>query len=97
MTMLVTDPDVQEKLKAEREASGADQYDEVWEGVYMMAPLANDEHQELQFRIAALCQIAIGLDSSAKVRAGVNVSDREEGWQKNYRIPDVAIFLPNRV
>ena len=28
-----------------------------------------------------------------KVMAGVNVSDREHGWKKNYRCPDVVVFL----
>jgi hypothetical protein len=28
------------------------------------------------------------------VYPGVNVSDREKGWRKNYRCPDVAVVLP---
>ena len=28
-----------------------------------------------------------------KVRPGVNLSDRDEGWQQDFREPDVAVFL----
>jgi len=30
-----------------RRETGADRYDEVWDGVYVMAPLATNEHQRL--------------------------------------------------
>ena len=93
MATLVFDPLVEERIKAEREASGADRYDEVWEGVYMMAPLADDEHQDVQTGLAAAIHWTVQRPGLGKVRAGVNVSDREEGWVKNYRIPDVAVFL----
>ena len=91
MPLLVTDPRDQQRLIAERQASGADRFDEVWEGTYVMAPLADDEHQELQARLVHYFQIAA---PDAKVRAGVNVSDRAEDWTGNYRCPDVAVFLP---
>jgi hypothetical protein len=45
MAIFITDPAIEEHLLAAREASGADRYDEVWEGVHMMAPMPNDEHQ----------------------------------------------------
>jgi len=95
MPTLVLDPDVEERLKAEREASGADRYDEVWEGVYMMAPLADDEHQDLQTQLGGVLLIRVGWTGLGQVRTGVNVSDRRKGWKKNYRIPDVAVFLPD--
>ena len=96
MAMLVLDEYVEERLKAEREASGADRYDEVWEGVYMMAPLADDEHQDIQTGLGAAIKNAVGWagHGSGMVRTGVNVSDREVGWKQNYRIPDVAVFFP---
>jgi Uma2 family endonuclease len=93
MATYVTDPFVEGRLRADREASGGDRFDEVWEGVYFMPPLANDEHQELATRIGAVLQIVVGWDGPHRVYVGVNVSDREEGWEDNYRIPDVAVFL----
>jgi hypothetical protein len=93
MPTLVLDPYVEERIRAEREASGADRYDEVWEGVYIMAPLADDEHQDLQTQLGAVLQVCVGWKGLGQVRTGVNVSDREKGWKQNYRIPDVAVFL----
>jgi Uma2 family endonuclease len=94
MAVLVFDPQVEERLKEERQASGADRYDEVWEGVYMMAPLANNEHQELQLGLAAAIKVAVGWNGPARVLAGANVSDREDDWEFNYRIPDVVVVYP---
>jgi Uma2 family endonuclease len=93
MAMLVCDPFVEERLRAEREAKGLDLWDEVWEGMYVMAPLANDEHQFLQTRLATILDFVVGLAGKGEVRAGVNVSDRIEQWEHNYRCPDVAVFL----
>jgi hypothetical protein len=45
MTMLVLDPAEERRLKRQRALTGADRFDEVWNGVYVMAPLANNEHQ----------------------------------------------------
>src|SRR3954467_7336334 len=92
MATLIKNPELEERLRAERRTSGADRWDEVWEGVYVMAPLPNDEHQFLQSRLNTILDNTIGLTSGAQVRAGVNVSDRED-WTKNYRCPDVAVFL----
>jgi len=47
MVILVVDPYVEDRLITERKASGADRYDEVWEGVYMMTPIPNTEHRIL--------------------------------------------------
>src|SRR4051812_42514414 len=94
MALMVLDPEIEEKLKAEREASGSDRYDEVWEGVYMMAPLANNEHGDIQGRLASALRNAIGWDESIYVSSGANVSDLEEGWLDNYRIPDAVVVFP---
>ena len=93
MTTLITDPDLEQRLQAERRALGADRYDEVWEGTYMMARMPNDEHQQLVNRFAAIFQDAIDWPGLGHVRPGVNVSDRIDDWQNNYRVPDVAVFL----
>jgi Uma2 family endonuclease len=92
MATLINDPNLESRLRAERERTGADRYDEVWERTYMMSPLADDEHQGIQSKLVSVFQIVLGWD--VDVRAGVNVSDREEDWEHNYRCPDVAVFLP---
>lgn len=93
MATLITETLTDQQLRV-RQESGGDRYDEVWDGVYLMSPLANIEHQVLATRLAAVFQIAIGPDSAGIAIAGVNVSDREDGWIQNYRCPDVAVVLP---
>lgn len=94
MAVLVLDPDLESQLKADRRESDSDGHDEVWEGLYVMAPLPNDDHQEIQASFLAMLKEALGWDSPAKIRAGVNVSDRHKNWKSNYRDPDVVVFLP---
>ncbi len=93
MATLVTDPDLEQRLRTQRAATGADRYDEVWDGAYMMVPMPNDEHQNVVTRLSAIFQQLIDWPGLGEVRAGVNVSDRREDWQHNYRVPDVAVFL----
>jgi Uma2 family endonuclease len=95
MPMMVLDEELAERLKAERQESGGDRFDEVWEGVYMMAPLANNEHQDLQAGLAGAFRNAVGWDNPTRVQPGANVSDREVEWTHNYRCPDVVVALPN--
>lgn len=93
MATLITDPFLEEQIQAERQASGGHHHDEVWDGVYMMIPLPNDEHQDFVGGLTAVLIETIHQAGLGKVRPGVNLSDREEGWIKNYRAPDVAVFL----
>jgi Uma2 family endonuclease len=93
MAMMVLDPYVEEQILALRSGTDGDQYDEVWEGVYIVAPLPNDEHQEIVSAMDSILQEAVGWPKLGKVRAGINLSDRDEGWKQNYREPDVAVFL----
>ena len=59
MMMLITDPLMIDRIKAERAESGADWHDEVWDGVYVVSPVANNEHQKLVQRLAAMFQAVI--------------------------------------
>jgi Uma2 family endonuclease len=90
---IVRDPLLEEELRAARKRSGADRYDEVWDGVTVMSPLADNEHQVLAMRLGTLIQMALGLDSPHLVMAGTNVTDRRDDWRKNFRCPDVAVYL----
>lgn len=94
MVMLVTEPGVEERLIAERRAAGIDHHDEVWEGVYVVSPIANNEHQWLAFELAAIIQAVIrAAGMNGRTFPGVNVSDQEADWRQNFRVPDVAVFL----
>ncbi len=93
MAILLTDPTLEQQLIEQRQAAGADRYDEVWEGVYMMAPLPSDEHQELVFEFSVALGLPIAKQGLGCVRPGVNLSDRGDDWQNDYRAPDLAVFL----
>src|SRR5262245_8621189 len=94
MPTLVLDPKIEEDLLEQRRAWGADKFDEVWDGVYVMAPLANVEHQQLMSSLTAAFFSALANRPGVQVFAGVNISDRRQDWQKNYRCPDVAVVMP---
>ena len=93
MTVIVTDPREQQRLIAERQAAGADKYDEVWEGDYVMAPIADDEHQDIQAGLVMVFRLVVGVTGQGRVRAGVNVTDQQADWTHNYRCPDVVVYL----
>jgi Uma2 family endonuclease len=93
MVATILDPGLEQQLIEERRAAGADRYDEVWEGVYVMAPIANDEHQDFVANWTAVLTITVQWAGTGLVRPGVNVSDRVDDWKSNYRCPDVVVYL----
>ena len=57
-----------------------------------MSPIANNEHQNLVSEIVAVCRTLVDWQGLGKTFAGANVTDRSDGWQENYRVPDVLVF-----
>jgi Uma2 family endonuclease len=94
VAMMITDPVLVRRLKARRERSPSAPRDEVWDGVYVMSPGANFEHQVFVGRLTAAFTTVVDLMGGGNVLPGVNVSDRVEDWKANYREPDVAVYLP---
>src|SRR4051794_4811539 len=93
MAMLVMDPHAEGRLKDERERLGTNHRDEVWDGVYVAMPLANNEHQWLASQLWLVLYSVVDAAGDGVAYNGVNVSDRVEDWPQNYREPDVAVFL----
>ena len=93
MATLVTDPDLAEQLIEDRKVRGIDHHDEVWEGVYVMSPIANDEHQQLVTRLSTVLTETIDFSGLGEVRAGINLTSEPEDWKRNFRVPDVVVFL----
>jgi Uma2 family endonuclease len=94
MALVSLEPSELRRLIRRRRRTGGDRFDEVWDGVYVMAPLADNEHQSLGFDLAVAFKDALDLGKLVKIFPGCNVSDQPERWKRNYRCPDVAIFLP---
>lgn len=92
MKLLIHDLELSESLIADRQAHGHDRYDEVWNGVYVMSPLANLEHQDLVMAISMAIATIWDLKGLGRTQPGANVSDRRDSWMENYRVPDVLCF-----
>ena len=90
---LVLDSGVSRQLVRGRKEKGIDRYDEVWDGVYVMSPLASLFHQELVADFCELLREVVKKPGLGRVQPGANVSDRRTNWKKNYRIPDVVVVL----
>ena len=93
MSILIHDPTIAGPLLEQRRQSGLDRLDEVWEGVYVMSPLADNEHQSLVTELASILASEIDWKGLGRTLAGANVSDRRDNWKQNFRIPDVLVFL----
>ena len=93
MSTLVTDPEISQRLIEQRRARGIDQHDEVWEGVYVMTPAPNNEHQELVFEIGFVLREVVTTAQLGQVFPGANLTDRRDDWTQNYRCPDLVVFL----
>ncbi|SRR5579885_759436 len=89
----ILDPGLSREYIRQRQERGLDQYDEVWEGVYVVPPLANNPHQSLATALASILFYVINLENRGQAQAGANVSDRRDGWEHNYRDPDVVVVL----
>jgi Uma2 family endonuclease len=93
MTVIIRDPLLADRFREEREKSGNNERDEVWEGVLVVPPSANNEHQRIVSRIASVFSGLVDWDRGDQVLPGANVSDRVSDWLFNYRIPDVLVYL----
>ena len=93
MDTLVLDPYVSERLLRERRDRGIDVFDEVWEGVYVMAPAPNDEHQEIEMNLARPLLEVVQDKKLGTVRLRVNLASDPNDWEHDYRIPDIVVFL----
>jgi Uma2 family endonuclease len=90
---LIVNPAQVQSLKAEREASGLDRRDEVWDGIYVMSPAANLEHQFFGQELWYVFRQVLP-DAGGGIAYNVlNVSDRVEGWLENFREPDIGVYL----
>ena len=72
---------------------GLDDHDEVWDGTYVVMPLANNEHQAVSSQLVMAYGPATDFRAGERCLAGANVTDRPTDWVKNFRVPDFLIYL----
>lgn len=90
MPMLLLDP---RDIAAVRATRDGDRYEEVWNGVVVMSPLPNTEHQDLVGGIYYALRECVARGRLGRALPGVNVSDRAAGWTHNFRAPDAVVYL----
>lgn len=93
MTMLIQEPSISRQIIRQRRELGIDGRDEIWDGVYVVTPLANLEHQDLVGALLAILFQVVCVPKRGRVQPGANVSDRKENWKENFRIPDLVVAL----
>jgi Uma2 family endonuclease len=86
---------VPEHILEWRRRTGADRYDEMWEGVLHMAPSPNRDHQDIELALAMWLRLNWGQPNGCRVITRINVA-QPHTWPDNYRIPDIVLLTPAR-
>lgn len=93
--VLVLDSLQGDALIRERKRLGLDHHDEVWEGMYVVPSMPNNDHQELTDDLGDILTEVVKRTGPGKKYQGANVSDRRTGWTENFRVPDLVVVLKN--
>jgi len=88
-------PSLLPDVHAFRQGTGADQWDEKWDGVVHLPPMPNFDHQDLEGDLASYLRIYWGRPRKAKALQQINLALPGE-WPSNYRIPDILLLTPDR-
>lgn len=86
---------VSEDILAWRRKTGADRWDEVWEGVLHMSPNPSRGHQELVVRLWQWLEEHWAKPNGCRASISCNVAEAGT-WPGNYRIPDLVLLTPAR-
>jgi Uma2 family endonuclease len=78
-----------------RKQTGADKWDEMWDGVVHMAPTPNREHQDFEWALENYLRTRWAPAYGARVYHNINVAS-VGGWPRDYRIPDLVVIKPQR-
>jgi Uma2 family endonuclease len=89
-------PVVPPEIVALRKESGADQWDEMWEGVLHMSAAPNLEHQDLEGDLATWLRIHWAWPRGGKVTQQANLAASRH-WRRDYRIPDIILLSRERL
>jgi Uma2 family endonuclease len=95
MRMKAVMPNVPEHILEWRRRTGADRYDEMWEGVLHMAPVPNRDHQDFAFLLAIWLRSNWAIPNGCRVHLEINIAEGGT-WPDNYRVPDLVLLTPTR-
>ena len=75
MAAIILDRQLEKALVRKRRETGPGRFDEVWDGVYVMSPIANNEHQFRGFQWTSV------IDQALSARTGdVKQTDDARRW-----------------
>jgi len=87
--------DVPQHILDQRARTGADRWDEMWEGELHMPPMPNREHQDLAKFLLIWLETHWAAPNGNRVHQQINVAS-SGGWPNDYRIPDIVLLTPDR-
>lgn len=87
--------EVPEHVLAWRRRTGADGFDEMWEGVLHMTPCPSRDHQDLVADLLVWLRKHWAEPRAGRVHLQLNVAE-PGAWPDNYRIPDLVLLTPER-
>ncbi len=93
MAILVLDPERVAVVRKLWPDVDTERLTEVWEGITVMSPAADNEHQHLVNSLGGVFWLVIESAGLGRASQGVNLSDRTPDWVENYRNPDVTVYL----
>ncbi len=88
-------PEVAPEVVAWRRQTGNDKFDEMWEGVWHVAPAPHRSHQDIVMDMYVWRRSRWALPRGNRVHIEVNVAS-PGGWPNDYRIPDLVLLAPDR-
>jgi len=84
-------PEIPQHILHERARTGANIWDEMWEGVLHMPPMPNREHQDLTLSLAIWLRVYWAAPQGNRVHTQINLAS-PGGWPHDYRIPDLLLL-----
>ena len=88
-------PEVEAGILDWRRRTGADRWDELWDGVLHMPPMPDRSHQVLELALGAWLKTFWAHPRGCKVYPPINLA-LPGRWPADYRIPDLVLLTPDR-
>jgi Uma2 family endonuclease len=86
---------VPEHILEWRRRTGAEQWDEMWEGVLHIAPSPTRDQQDFEGALEFWLRLHWAKPNGCRVYHQINIAEPGT-WPNNYRIPDLVLLTPER-